>query len=92
MSWIRNYIKNPNNVIPHASIFTAESIATYKVVKHLHYNTENSQTNYIILSDSFSCPNIINYMQNSTDVTKLIQKVIYRADEEEKQIKFITKK
>lgn len=73
----------------YTSIFIAKSQDIYKATKHNYNNTDNLQTNYIMLSDSINSLKAINNIQNSTHVTKFIQEETYRSAEKGIQIHFI---
>lgn len=90
LSTISNNLKSLHKFPLDASIFTTESLATYKTIEHIHNNTKNPHTNYIILSDSLGSFNAcFNSTQNPTDVIKLIQGRTYRAADKGKQIHFL---
>jgi len=74
---------------PLCSIFTAESTAIYKAVEYILNDNNNPQTKFIILSVSLSSLKAIQNMENTTDLTKLIQGHTYKAQWKEKQIHFI---
>lgn len=52
LSTISNNLKSLHKLPLHASIFTTKSLATDKAIEHIYNNTENPNTNYILLSDS----------------------------------------
>jgi len=72
-----------------ASIFTAEGMAIYKVIKFINTEYTYTKTKFIILTDSPSNLVAITNIQNPTDITKLIQEKTYLAGKNRKQIHFI---